>query len=92
VVNVIDGEVMSAVYVDDGLPSSPPLDEVPTIDDLFDEIQDAIEREAHQLVARYDEEFGYPVDVSIDFILEAVDEEMAFYVTGFDHLALPAGG
>jgi len=92
VVEVIDGEVVSAVYVDDGLPSSPPLDEVPTIDDLFDEIQDAIDREAHQLNAEYDDELGYPVDVSIDYILEAVDEEMAFQVRAFEFLTLPAGG
>lgn len=88
-IDVIHGVVVAAVHVDDGQPVDEPLSEVPTIDDLFDEIQAALDRDAHELVAAYDENFGYPTNVAIDFILQAVDEEMAFQVTSFDVLALP---
>jgi hypothetical protein len=82
-IEVAAGQVISVVPVDDGPPLQTPIDEYPTIDDLFDEIQDAIDADAHQLLATYDEEWGYPVDVSIDFILEAIDEEMGFQVRDF---------
>ena len=82
-IDVAAGVVVSVVPVDDGPPLQTPIDEYPTIDELFEEIQDAIDADAHQLLATYDEERGYPVDVSIDFILEAIDEEMGFQVREF---------
>lgn len=89
-IDVIDGVVVAAVYADDGEPILTPLDEVSTIEDLFDEVQDAIDRDAHSIDAEYDASLGYPESVSIDFELQAIDEEMAFFVSDFDVLALPA--
>ncbi|MFV1987698.1 MAG: DUF6174 domain-containing protein [Gemmatimonadota bacterium] len=82
-IEVAGGQVVSVVPVDDGPPLQTPIDEFPTIDDLFDEILSAIEAEADQLLATYNAELGYPVDVAIDFIFEAIDEEMAFEVREF---------
>ncbi|MDX1396471.1 MAG: DUF6174 domain-containing protein [Gemmatimonadota bacterium] len=86
-VRVRDGQVVSAVYVDGDEPTEPAAELVPTIDALLDEIEEAIERDAHELLATYDDEFGYPLEVSIDYILQAVDEEMYFQVRDFEVIA-----
>lgn len=88
-IQVVDDEVIAAFFAEDGGPVTRALAEIPTIEDLFDEIQNAIDLEAHQVLADYDGELGFPTDVSIDFELQVVDEEMAFRVSGFDAVALP---
>ena len=84
-IEVLGGIVNSAVYVDTEEPVSP-LTSVPTIDDLFDEIQDAMDRMAFSVIADYDADMGYPTSVSIDFIENAIDDEMAFIVSSFQLL------
>ena len=80
-VDVRSGVVAGAIYVDDGSPVGDEYrPEVPTIEDLFEEILDAIDREAHSLDASYHSALGYPTSVEIDYIENAVDEEMAFNV------------
>ena len=49
-----------------------------TIDGLFDFIQEAINRNAESIQVTYDPTYAYPTSVSIDYIKQAVDEEMAF--------------
>lgn len=49
-----------------------------TIDGLFDFIQEAINRNAESIQVTYDATNAYPTSVSIDYIKQAVDEEMAF--------------
>lgn len=83
-IDVEDGSVLAAVYVDTGEPVSDPAISPPTIDDLFAEIEDAIDRRAFSLIAEYDPELGYPIDVSIDYLEFAIDEEMAFQVFEFE--------
>ena len=85
-IEVVDGAVSSAVYVDTGDPVDDPSVSVPTIEDLFDEIQDAIDREADSLETEYDSQAGYPISVSIDYIEQAIDDEMAFTVPTLDVL------
>lgn len=82
-IRVEEGTVVSAVFADDGTPIQTPLAEVPTIPDLFDEIEAAIAARADRMDVTYDEGYGYPVDVSIDFIEQAVDDEMFFQVSEF---------
>jgi hypothetical protein len=83
-IEVEDGSVLAAVYVDTGEPVSDPAVSPPTIDDLFEEIEDAINRDAFSLIAEYDPELGYPIEVSIDYLEFAIDEEMAFQVFAFE--------
>ncbi len=80
-IDVLDGEVSSATFLDTGEPVTDPAAGLPTIEDLFEEIQSAIDRNAHSVVARYDPDLGYPSEVSIDFLENAIDEEMAFSVS-----------
>ena len=85
-IEILDGIVSSAVYVDTEEPISLPLTSVPTIDDLFEEIQDAMDRLAFSVIADYDANMGYPTSVSIDHIENAIDDEMAFSVSSFQLL------
>ena len=85
-IEVLAGTVTSAVYVDTGEPISGPLSSVPMIEDLFDEIQDAMDHDAFSLMADYDADIGYPTSVSIDFNEQTIDEEMAFSVSSFQLL------
>ena len=85
-IEVLAGTVTSAVYVDTGEPISGLLSSVPTIEDLFDEIQDAMDRDPFLLMADYHVDIGYSTSVSIDFNEQTIDEEMAFSVSSFQLL------
>ena len=85
-IEVLDGVVSAAVYVDTEEPMSPPLTSVPTIDHLFDEIREAMDRTAFSIIAEYDADLGYPTSVSIDYIQNAIDDEMAFIVSSLQLL------
>jgi hypothetical protein len=86
-IEVRNGSVSAATYVDDGSPVREEYrTDLPTIEDLFEEIQDAIDREAHSLAASYHADRGYPTSVAIDYIENAVDEEMAFNVYSLEAL------
>ena len=49
-----------------------------TIDSLFDIVESAIARPAHRLTVQYHEEFGYPERIAIDWIGDAVDDEVTY--------------
>ena len=85
-IEVLAGTVTSAVYVDTGEPISGLLSSVPTIEDLFDEIQDAMDRDPFSLMADCHVDIGYSTSVSIDFNEQTIDEEMAFSVSSFQLL------
>lgn len=85
-VEVREGEVVSATYADSGEPVTNPDVPIPTVPDLFTIIQEALDAGAHSIVATYDGELGYPMDVSIDYLEMAIDEELAFSVREFELL------
>ena len=80
------------VYVDAGvvtlvvdLQSSDPLpadrnDDFPTVEQLFNELEELIRLEPFQLEVRYDPELGYPSYVSVDIEERVVDEEFSYTV------------
>ncbi len=49
-----------------------------TVDELFDFIIDALDRDAHEVKVTYHAQLGYPTSIDIDYIRNAIDEEMAF--------------
>ncbi len=55
------------------------VQDIETIDDIFDMIERA-EKDADELDVDYSDE-GYPVRVSIDWIKEAVDDEMMLEIS-----------
>jgi hypothetical protein len=54
-----------------------------TIPDLFDIIQDAIDTKADAITVTYDEKYGYPMDVYIDYDFGIADEEYSMTVDYF---------
>lgn len=79
---VRDNAVESASYVDDGQPVDPVfLPAYQTIDEMFETIANAIERDAVVLEVTYDPELHYPTDVYIDMSEMIADEEQGFTAT-----------
>jgi hypothetical protein len=84
VVVVEAGERVSVTAVASGEPIDAPFAELYlTIDELFDFVEDAIDRKAHEITVSYDAERGIPLSVSIDYDENTIDEEMAFMASQF---------
>lgn len=49
-----------------------------TVEELFDFIIDAWDRDAHKVSVQYHATLGYPTSIDIDYLANAIDEEMAF--------------
>ncbi len=49
-----------------------------TINSLFDLVQDAYERDAHEIQVEFDPGRGYPIRIWIDYVEMMADEEMGF--------------
>lgn len=54
-----------------------------TIDELFEVIENAREK-ADKLNVEYDQNLGYPIHIEIDYIKEAVDDEVTYKVNNFE--------
>lgn len=58
-------------------------DSYKTIDELFDVILDARKKNAHKIHAEYNPENGIPESISIDYIKNAVDDEIGYTISGY---------
>jgi len=58
----------------------------PTVDDLFDRIDEAIESEAATMTVSYDTVLGYPTQISIDYDLQVIDDEISIDASGLSAL------
>ena len=79
-------DVASVVLADSGtaVDTTQLTDYFLTVDGLFEVIQDAIDEEAHSLTVMYHAELGYPTSIDIDYLLNAVDEEVSFRASGVE--------
>lgn len=78
VVEVRGGAVTRVSYRDSGGEASSDARALfPTVDGLFDRIEDAIQRNAASLTVSYDGALGYPTLISIDYDLQVIDDEVA---------------
>lgn len=76
-VTVVSGAVATAGYVDSGAAVEQALlTYVLTVPDLFDLIQDALDRKPAYLAVTYDPLYGYPTRIEIDYSANAVDDEV----------------
>ncbi len=57
-----------------------------TIDRLFAELGSDSVRNADDLTVTYDPTYGFPTEINIDFIKDAVDDELYLSVSGFEKL------
>lgn len=86
-VTVVDGEVVSAVYAEsfgDISEGDPVPDdyEARTIDELFDLAREAL-READAVEITYDATWGFPSVIDIDYIQDAIDDELTVFARDF---------
>lgn len=84
-VEVIDGQVDSITYVEDGTAASLELFEsYSSVDKLFGIIDNAAAQDPALMDVTYDETFGVPQEVNIDISEMMADEEIYFTVSGFE--------
>ena len=75
-VHVVGGEIDSVEHAMTGDVLDPSL--FLTVDDLFDEVQAAIDSNADEISVQYDGILGNPTTIDIDFSEYIADEEMSF--------------
>ena len=84
VITVTDEVIVDAYYRDtDQVLSEEQILYLPTIEELFQEIQKGIDEDYVQLLVNYDEGDGYPEDISIDVNIMIADEEVSHIVSDF---------
>jgi uncharacterized protein YceK len=88
VIEVKDGEVVSMEYKS-GKEIDPSFLEqfqrFDTIDKIFAELETA-QTEAERVEATYDEEYGFPTQVTIDQAVQAADDELYLTIANFEVL------
>ena len=91
-IEVKDGEVIALAYADGrvveaGDPMYEYFTGFATIDRLFDELKSAMSgKDAGDITVQYDAALGYPTEANIDYIKNAVDDELYVTVAGFEAL------
>ncbi len=89
VIEVNDGKIVSMEYK-----SGNPLPEhdreyferFATIDRIFLELESDAIKEADEVTVTYDETYGFPTQINIDYIKDAVDDELGLILSGFEVL------
>ena len=83
-VTVRGGVVTSVEFAGEEFTVAPPLPErfVP-VEELFALLQDAVRRNAARIEVSYDERYGYPLELFIDYDERMADEETRFVMRGF---------
>ncbi|NND70241.1 MAG: hypothetical protein HKN43_01550 [Rhodothermales bacterium] len=81
-VTVLDDSVSAAIRLRDNVDiSSQQLAFIPSIEKLFDIIREATGGEADEIEVTYDRQRGFPTSVSIDYIKDAVDDEISYSIS-----------
>jgi Family of unknown function (DUF6174) len=90
IIEVQDGEVVSMEF-QSGKEIDPSLhelfDKYATIDRLFAELDADLNGAADTVTAKYDATYGFPTEVTIDFVQEAADDELYLTLSNFEKLA-----
>lgn len=78
----VDGDsVTSRVYADDGTPvPSQYAESFPSVDGLFQLILEAMDADADEIDVVYDPDSGVPIEIAIDYIEMAADDELTVRV------------
>jgi hypothetical protein len=89
VIEVMDGEVVSMEYqsgkaIEDV--NHELFDKFATIDRIFAEIEADLSGAADKVTVTYDPTYGFPVDITIDYVEEAIDDELYLTVSNFEPL------
>ena len=77
------GSIEYLLYEDDGRPVPFSYsDSFPSVEQLFDAIQDGIDRRADVIDVEYDPTYGYPTSVYIDYDRRMANEELSLTTWG----------
>ena len=77
------GSIEYLLYADDNRPVPLSIsNSFPSVEQLFDAIQDAIDRQADYIDVDYDVTYGYPTNVYIDYDRRTADEELSLTTWG----------
>ena len=86
-IQVEDGDVTGGSFLDDGQPvAAADLKLYPTVEDLFIQVQNAVQADADSIVVSYHPELGYPTEAFIDFDRQTIDEEQGFAAENLSRL------
>ena len=90
-IEVKNGEIVSMTDVNgEAFPMDDPMSDLvmkhATIDRLFSELGSDPVQEAENLTMSFDPTYGFPVEVAIDYIELAADDELYLSVSGFEPL------
>jgi Family of unknown function (DUF6174) len=80
---VRSGSIVSRVDAETGEPVPSHGSHIGAVPDLFDIVREAIERDAHSLSVTYDATYGFPTQINIDYIGNAVDDELQVSASQF---------
>lgn len=89
IVEVQDGQVVSMEFqngnpIDAG--SRELFEKYATIDRLFTELEADLNGAADEVTAKYDATYGFPTEVTIDFVKDATDDELYLNLSNFEKL------
>lgn len=88
VVEVQDGEVVSMEYQSGNeidAANRETFEKYSTIDRIFSELEADLEK-ADEVIVTYDPTYGFPTKINIDYIKDAIDDELALTVSNFEPL------
>jgi len=89
VIEVMDGEIVSMEY-QNGNPIDATNRELferfSTIDRIFSELEADLAGAADEVTVTYDPTYGFPVEVTIDYVKEATDDELYLTISDFEVL------
>lgn len=86
---VQEGVVVDAYYLDGAEPVNTGPQVYGTVDSLFARVQRAYDQHAAEVRVQYDPQFGYPVDVWIDWRRDVADEENGFGASSLEPYTVP---
>jgi uncharacterized protein DUF6174 len=75
---VEQGRVVSVADAETGAPRTPHPAVPLTVEALFAKVEEAIDADADEIEVRYDPRLGYPLEIAIDFIAGAIDDEVTY--------------
>jgi hypothetical protein len=80
-VRVEGGIIVSVHRVDSGeAVEASQWGEIPTVDGMFDLVQELVSGGADAVRVVYDPELGYPAEVHVDYLRQAIDDEVSYYL------------
>jgi hypothetical protein len=89
-VSVAQGQAVDARYADTGVPVvEGAVDLFPSVEGLFAILMEALDRDADSIRVDWDEGTGIPLEIFIDYLRSAADEEVGYTVVSLPETSRP---